>query len=151
MALELWGDEEVTKLIDARGKWNDEQVKERLEKEIENQKIHSVQYWPIFLLETGEHVGCCGLRSYEGKENTYEIGFHLRSKFWQQGFASEAAKAIIEYAFNTLHASALVAGHNPNNEASKHTLEKFGFIFSHKEYYSPTGLEHLCYVFKKST
>jgi RimJ/RimL family protein N-acetyltransferase len=66
LAFGLWGDLEVTKLIDARGQLSENQVKERLAQEIETAGLHSVQYWPIFLLSNDDHVGCCGLRPYDG-------------------------------------------------------------------------------------
>ena len=50
LAYGLWGDLEVTRLIDARGQLTPEQVRERLENEIANQNKYGVQYWPIFLL-----------------------------------------------------------------------------------------------------
>jgi RimJ/RimL family protein N-acetyltransferase len=76
-AFKLWGDYHVTKLIDSRGKLNEEDVRERLSKEIDSQKKYGVQYWPVFLLETGEFVGCCGLRPYDIDNGIYEIGFHI--------------------------------------------------------------------------
>jgi len=145
----LWGDHEVTKLIG--GKFSDEQIKERLNTEIKRDKEFGVQYWPIFFLETDENVGCCGLRPYDVKNAVYEIGFHIRSNHWKNGFASEASKAVIDYAFNKLKVSALFAGHNPKNEASKHLLEKLGFKYTHDEFYAPTGLNHPSYLLTRST
>jgi RimJ/RimL family protein N-acetyltransferase len=146
LALGLWGDYEVTKFIDARGKLSEAQVRERLMKEIKSEKEHRVQYWPIFLLTTDKHVGCCGLRPYDLSQQIYEIGFHIRSKHWRSGYASEAAFATIEYAFNTLEVTSLFAGHNPKNEGSRDLLGKLGFRYTHDEYYAPTGLHHPSYV-----
>ena len=47
-ALTLWGDYQVTKLIDARGQLSEDQVLERLAKEIEMEREYAVQYWPMF-------------------------------------------------------------------------------------------------------
>lgn len=148
LAWGLWGDAAVTRLIDARGQLDRHQVMSRLKKEIANQDRYGLQYWPIFLLVTGEHVGCCGLRPYEPGEGIYEIGFHIRSIYWRQGFAYEAAQATITLAFKQLNAAALFAGHNPLNIASRHLLEKLGFIYTHDEYYPPTGLHHPSYLLK---
>lgn len=63
-ALELWGDQKVTQFITVSGKMSDSEVKSRLDKEIENNRVYGVQYWPIFLIDTGQHIGCCGLRPY---------------------------------------------------------------------------------------
>ena len=146
IARELWGDYEVTRYFDARGKWSNDEVCERLTKEIRTAKEHGVQYWPIFLLETKGHVGCCGLRPYNLSDGICEIGFHIRSGQWRRGYAREAAFAIIEYAFDTLNVYALFAGHNPNNTASQHLLRKLGFHYTHDEYYPPTGLNHPSYA-----
>jgi ribosomal-protein-alanine N-acetyltransferase len=83
LALSLWGDPEVTKLIG--GPFSREQVQERLFREIATMQSHGIQYWPMFLFSTGEHVGCCGLRPYKSEEGTCEIGVHLRKAFWGQG------------------------------------------------------------------
>ncbi len=146
IAQELWGDYEVTKFFDARCKWSRDKVRKRLAKEISIEKEHGVQYWPIFLLETNGQVGCCGLRPYDLSQRIYEIGFHIRSNQWRRGYAREAAVAIIDYAFNTLKASGLFAGHNPKNGASRHLLEQLGFRYTHDEYYPPTNLNHRSYL-----
>jgi [ribosomal protein S5]-alanine N-acetyltransferase len=55
---------------------------------------------------------------------------------------------VIEHAFKTLAASALFAGHNPNNHASRRLLEKLGFQYTHDELYRPTGLHHPSYLLR---
>lgn len=157
IALGLWGDIKVTRLIDARGRLSSAQVQERLEQEIAGQREHGLQYWPLFLLESNEHVGCCGLRPYDLPGRVYEIGFHIRSEQWRRGFAFEAATAVVEFAFSNLNAignrnatgnlnaAGLFAGHNPQNEASRLLLQKLGFRYTHDEYYPATGLNHPSY------
>lgn len=147
-AVGLWGDYEVTKYFDARGKLSHEAVQKRLAAEIMNHQKHGVQYWPIFLLESNVHIGCCGLRPYDLSQQIYEIGFHIRSNQWRRGYGREAAIAVINYAFNTLNAHALFAGHNPKNDISRQLLKQLGFGYTHKEYYPPTGLEHPSYLLK---
>lgn len=61
------------------------------------------------------------------------------------GYASEAAKAVIDYSFENLKADKLYAGHHPKNEASKRLLTRLGFHYIGKKYYEPTGLYHLSY------
>jgi RimJ/RimL family protein N-acetyltransferase len=145
LARGLWGDPRVSSLIDARGTLSEEDVARRLADEVALMVDHGIQYWPIFLLTTGEHVGCCGLRPRDPAARIYELGFHLRANHWGAGLASEAARAVIGYAFDVLGASALFAGHNPQNTASRHVLEKLGFVHTHDEHYPPTGLEHPSY------
>lgn len=139
----LWGNPQVTKYICATGVFSKEDIAGRLDREIENREKYQVQYWPIFDLKSDELIGCCGLRPYA--ENGYEIGIHLRPEFWRQGYAKEAAKAVIDFAFNTMNAALLFAGHNPNNTASQKLLHSLGFVYVGDEFYEPTGLYHPSY------
>ena len=123
-------------------------MKHRLLLEIDTQSEHGIQYWPIFLLASGEHIGCAGLRPHDAAENTLEMGFHIRSGHWRRGYAFEAARAVMDYAFEALGVKALFAGHNPQNKGSRNLLLKLGFIYTHDEFYAPTGLEHPSYLFK---
>jgi [ribosomal protein S5]-alanine N-acetyltransferase len=143
LAFGLWGDPEVTRLTG--GPCTAQQVRERLEREIDCQEEHGVQYWPIFLIETGEHVGCCGLRPHKPKEGVYELGFQLRAAVWGRGFATEAAEAVVARAFTTLGIPALYAGHHPDNYASRGVLRHLGFRYTHHEFYPPTGQIEPCY------
>lgn len=149
LAKGLWGDADVTKLIG--GPFSETQVSERLKQEIARQTEYGIQYWPIFLLTTSEHVGCCGLRPYDLTQDIYEIGFHIRRIRWGLGYAPEAARAVIDYAFGKLGAKGLFAGHNPANGASGKLLGKLGFQYTHDEYYAPTGLNHPSYLLRRST
>ncbi|MGA8222799.1 MAG: GNAT family N-acetyltransferase, partial [Candidatus Acidiferrales bacterium] len=147
-AMELWGDPRVTALFG--GPFTAEMVQARLAKEIVQMQECGLQYWPIFLLEGDQHVGCAGLRPYRVEERVYELGVHLRPAFWKQGLASEAARAAIDYGFGTLGAAALFAGHHPQNEASRQLLSKLGFVRTHEELYPPTGLMHPSYMLRES-
>ena len=148
LALALWGDPEVTALIG--GPFSEATVRARLATEIAQMQEFGVQYWPIFLLEADQHVGCAGLRPYRVQEKIYELGFHLRRAFWGQGLANEAARAVIDYGFGAIAAKALFAGHHPANEASRHLLLKLGFIHTHDELYPPTGLMHPSYLLRRT-
>ena len=144
----LWGDPDVTRFICASGRFDVDDISARLEKEIYNETEYHVQYWPVFELSSGNLIGCCGLRPYRGGK--YEIGFHLRPQFWGKGYATEAATAVIDYAFSALKAEALFAGHNPNNVASSKVLLKLGFHYIGDEFYEPTGLYHPSYDLRQN-
>jgi [ribosomal protein S5]-alanine N-acetyltransferase len=148
LAIELWGDEEVTALIG--GPFTAETVQARLASEITQMRQHAVQYWPIFLLESGEHAGCAGLRPYRIEERLYELGVHLRPRFWGRGLATEAGRAVIGYAFDDLRAEAVFAGHHPANHLSRALLLRLGFVYTHDEYYPPTSLMHPSYILRKN-
>jgi RimJ/RimL family protein N-acetyltransferase len=143
LAVGLWNDPEVTRFIG--GPPGAAAVAERLARERATQAAHGVQYWPIFLLADGDHVGCCGLRPYRPDDGVLELGVHIRPRHWRQGLALEAAQAVIRHAFEVLGARGLFAGHHPANRASRELLLRLGFVFTHEELYPPTGLCHPSY------
>jgi RimJ/RimL family protein N-acetyltransferase len=147
LALELWGDPQVTELIG--GPFTYEEVRARLANEIHQLEEWHIQYWPIFLLEGDQHVGCAGLRPYSLNMREREIGFHLRPASWGQGLATEAAGAVVEYAFDTLGVEFIFAGHHPLNKASSHVLGKLGFIYTADEFYAPMGIVEPTYSLSK--
>jgi [ribosomal protein S5]-alanine N-acetyltransferase len=131
LAQQLWGDVEVTKYFG--GPFSEDEVRKRYKRERARRMVHGYQYWVIELLATGEFVGVCGLQPNNPADEIIELGFHLVPKFWGQGLATEAARAVIPYAFEKYAAKKLLAGHHPENVNSKKVLDKLGFKYSHDE------------------
>jgi RimJ/RimL family protein N-acetyltransferase len=145
LAVVIWGNAEVTRLVADLGNPSEGQARERLGREIANWGAHRVQYWPIFL-HTGEHLGCCGLRPY--RPGVFEVGAHLLPEYWGCGYATEALRAVVEYAFAMLDAEALFARHHPRNHGSGRVLARLGFRYTHDELMPQTGLNHPCYLLR---
>jgi RimJ/RimL family protein N-acetyltransferase len=79
----------------------------------------------IFLIDMGgETIGVCGLELRAGLP---EIGYWIGVPFWGSGYATEAARALIDYAFTEQEVAALHAGARISNPASRRVLEKCGF------------------------
>ena len=144
LAAALWSDPEVTRYIG--GPASRAAIAARLAAEIASEAAVGFQYWPIFQRNGGAHVGCCGLRPCRPADAIHELGVHILPAFWRRGFAEEAARAVITYAFGPLGARALFAGHNPDNLASRAMLGKLGFRYTHDELYPPTGRMHPSYL-----
>lgn len=144
LAMELWTDARVTGFFG--GPFSPQQVETRLAKEMADQRDSGMQYWPIFLLEDGRHVGVCGLRPWKPAEGIPELGFHLRPEFWRCGLAFEAATAAIQFGFDGLGASAIFAGHHPDNAGSRNLLLKLGFQYAGDEIYPPSGMLEPTYL-----
>src|SRR5713101_7687747 len=70
-------------------------------------------------------LGCCGIAKLDGQ--TPEIGYWLGVPFWGKGYATEAARAVIDHAFGELGYDTLLAGARVSNPASRRVLEKCGF------------------------
>ncbi|MCH8684543.1 GNAT family N-acetyltransferase [Pedomonas mirosovicensis] len=75
-------------------------------------------------------AGCIGLfRSPEAgaEAGAWELGYWIGKDWWGRGYATEAAKAVLELAFLGLRLPRVVAGHFIDNPASGRVLEKLGF------------------------
>jgi RimJ/RimL family protein N-acetyltransferase len=69
-------------------------------------------------------IGVCGV---EPREGGAEIGYWLGTPYWGKGYATEAVRALIDFAFDDLDHDALQAGARVTNPASRRVLEKCGF------------------------
>lgn len=140
LAATLWSDPDVMRFLG--GPYTRDEVAARLAREAANDAALGIQYWPLFLRDGGAFAGCCGLKPVEHESRALEIGFHLRPEFHGRGLASEAARAVIAYAFDALHVEALFAGHHPQNTTSAALLAKLGFATIGTHYFARTGLQH---------
>jgi len=72
-------------------------------------------------------IGDCGLEQMEVEGQTVaELGYDFRSDVWNQGFATEAAGAVRDYAFQVLRLPRLVSLIRVGNAASQRVAEKVG-------------------------
>ena len=152
LARRLWADAAVTRYI-ASAPYSEEEVRARLATEAANLARMGMQYWPMFLRETGEFAGVCGLKPcpYEGSPERpeLELGFHLVPEMWGRGLATEAAAAAAAFAFDRPETRRLFAGHHPENRASERVLRKLGFRYARHVFYAATGLLHPLYVLER--
>jgi RimJ/RimL family protein N-acetyltransferase len=72
----------------------------------------------------GTAIGVC---SVEPGEDGAELGYWLGVSYWGRGFATEAARAVIDHAFGELECETLQSGARVSNPASRRVLEKCGF------------------------
>jgi RimJ/RimL family protein N-acetyltransferase len=145
IAQKLWGNLAVTRFIDSRGQLTLTEVQEKLIEQINLQKKYGFQYWILINKETGAEIGCCGYKPYASDEYFFELGFHIMPTYWGQGYATEAARGAIDYAFNTLKLPKLYAGHNPENSASSNVIKKLGFTYVDDKFYAPANTHHPSY------
>lgn len=72
----------------------------------------------------GAVIGVC---SVEQREEGVELGYWFGADYWGHGFATEAARAVIDHAFADLGHQVLQSGARVSNPASRRVLEKCGF------------------------
>ena len=83
--------------------------------------------WAMALKDTGALIGDCGLtmQRVDG-ERLPEIGYHVRRDCWRRGYASEAARAVRDWAFRNTGFDCLYACMRHTNAASRATARSVG-------------------------
>lgn len=79
----------------------------------------------ITLREGEELIGVISL-GIRSQPESAEIGYWVGKPYWNQGYATEAAMAMLDYGFNTLHLNRLYARHMSRNPASGKVMRKIG-------------------------
>jgi RimJ/RimL family protein N-acetyltransferase len=81
----------------------------------------------LVLKETGEYLGCCGVHP----SRDFEFGYWIGVPYWGKGYATEAARQVTRFAFDTLRTKALKSRYMHDNPASGRVLTKLGFQHTH--------------------
>ncbi len=76
----------------------------------------------------GAFLGWCSLMNWDPTYRSAMIGYCLDEPAWGQGFATEAATALLEWAFNTLDLNRVQSEADTRNAASDRVLQKLGFL-----------------------
>lgn len=79
--------------------------------------------------QDGVPIGLCGLLKRDGLADV-DIGYAFLPQFRGQGYAAEAAAAVMAYGKNVLELARIVAITAPDNERSAKVLEKLGLTFT---------------------
>ena len=80
----------------------------------------------ITLKETGKLIGGCGIGKRHQQPKMGMIGYCLNKAYWNKGYGTEAAKALIEFGFTRLALHKISALCNPENIGSNQVLKKSG-------------------------
>ncbi len=102
----------------------------------------------VSLKEDGTPIGICGLLKRETLDDV-ELGFAFLPEFRRQGYAFEAATAILDYGRIKLGISRIVAILTPDNVASRKLLCKLGFEFENSFQKEPNLDKLNLYVFNR--
>ena len=88
--------------------------------------------WGFALKENGYLIGSGGI-FYKEEEDVWEIGYNFMYDYWNQGYATEAAKAMLQFGIDELNIKEFVAFHAKENPASGGVLGKCGFKYEKDE------------------
>jgi ribosomal-protein-alanine N-acetyltransferase len=76
----------------------------------------------------GEFLGWCSLTRWNPQHRSASMGYCLPEGAWGHGYATEAARAVLQWAFDTLDLNRVQAETDTRNVASARVLEKLGFV-----------------------
>ena len=89
--------------------------------------------WAMIEKNTNNFIGWTGLKLVRELTNNhidyYDLGYRLNKNYWGKGFATEAAKASLQYGFNTLDLNEIYAIADSQNVASRNVIEKVGLKY----------------------
>lgn len=89
--------------------------------------INGFGRWAVISKESNGFLGWCGLKLNE--EGLIDLGFRFFQKDWRKGYATESAKASLEFGFNNLNITKIIGRASIDNGASIRVLEKLGMRF----------------------
>ncbi|MCO4294091.1 GNAT family N-acetyltransferase [Solitalea sp. MAHUQ-68] len=122
--LSLRSDPEINKYLNRQPSKTTEDAKNFIQTVNENIQKNNSVYWAITLTNTKTFVGTICLFNFSNNKASCEIGYELLTKFQRQGIMKEAARTVINYVFQTLKFTKIVASTHKDNHHSIKLLTK---------------------------
>jgi RimJ/RimL family protein N-acetyltransferase len=109
--------EHVERLVQECIRWQSEQPRSKFQ-------------LALVLRTTHQLIGTCGIRMARGHAQEAELGYELHPDHWGRGYATEAARHMLAFAFQTLHLQRVWAQCVAENTASMRVLERLGVRYT---------------------
>lgn len=106
-------EEDVRHFVQTFISWSEEQPRNKFQ-------------WAIVLPAEGQLIGNCGIRMRSSYAMDADIGYELDNRYWGNGYATEAAHALLAFGFRELRMHRIWAHCVAENVASARVLEKIG-------------------------
>lgn len=124
-----------------RGKeWPDKDMMDTIPKIIQKLLIHNYvtgfESWMIIKKDTKEIIGDVGFKGFNAEEESVDIGYGIIKEERRKGFAEEACRELIKWAFDQEIVKEITAKSYTDNFKSVNLLKKLGFekVFEYKEF-----------------
>jgi ribosomal-protein-alanine N-acetyltransferase len=109
-----------------------EQAQKTTDYILQQYATNGIGRWAVIEKKTNEFVGWSGLKFINdqvinGHQNYYDLGYRFLKAHWGKGYATEAARASLDYGFKKLKLSEIFAFADTRNSASRQVLKKVGF------------------------
>jgi len=142
------GDHNVTRFL----RWNVhktiDDTKNMIGQWVDRYQEDSTYYWGIYL-KTGEMIGSIGVTITSEHDAQGSLGYKLGSRWWNQGYSSEAARAVLDYMFLNTDIERIDAFSSVQNPASGKVMEKIGMHYEGllQHYYKTRDGFHDCIMY----
>lgn len=124
----LYADPQVMRFLGSTRTYED--TKQQLDGIIDSYEKHGFGLWATIHKADNQFIGRCGLIALEIDEQPeIEIGYALHQRYWGQGLATEAARAIRDYGCLELGYNRLISLVDHDNIASQHVAMKNGLTY----------------------
>ena len=134
--------------------YSDEEVWEGINTQFRRYHDDGFGVWAVILKESGALIGQCGLslQPCEDRE-VLEIGYIFQKEYWHRGYATEAAIACREYAFNILKADEVFSLIRDTNIASQNVARRNGMSITktYVKHYRGIDMPHFIFSVKRDT
>lgn len=135
------------------GSFSKDEVQAWLDKQMERYRELGFGLWAVVLKETGIMIGQCGLSMQDyNNSKVMEIGYLFQKAYWHHGYASEAAIACKEYAFNKLKANEVYSIIRDTNIPSQNVAIRNGMTCVDKfiKHYRGVDMPHFLFSAKRT-
>jgi len=144
--LEIWGDPEAMRLFPRT--FDHQAMREWIERNQRRYEEHGHGLWAVILRSEQKLVGDCGLAVQEvGGVEELEVGYHFNRKYWGRGYATEAARACMDYAFERLGRHRIISMVRPENAPSRRVAEQNGLRIEKEVFWR--GYQHYVYAIER--
>ena len=129
--LPVHSDPEVMRFVG--GRHDPDAIRIRFDKLKSQWSEHRLGHWATFERSTGRLVGAVGLLKHDdwtSTDHNVEVGWLIGRNDWGRGYATEAGRGSIAYAFNELAMDQLICIVDPRNLASRRVAEKLGLTLT---------------------
>lgn len=125
-----------------------------IERQRERYRAEGFGLWGVVLRETGELIGDCGITTQKLEDDSIiEVGYHLARAHWHRGYATEAARACVDWAFANLDVDDVYAKVRDTNVASMNVAIRLGMTVRRRfiTHYRGVDMPHLAFAVSRET
>ena len=134
------------------GSFSNEEVQDWLDRQLNRYRNDGVGLYAVILKKTGEMIGQCGLTIQDiPNKRVFEVGYLFQKAYWHNGYATEAAIACKNYAFDILGVDEVYSIVRDSNIASQNVAKRNGMtiVGTFAKHYRGIDMPHYIFSAKR--